>query len=366
MSIYFFLFLLLFFSVAQADSLTLVWSMCLGRAAQHHPWLWGTLLTLLLLLPARWCVGRLRCTQHWPYTPYVLMAWLCVTLTSLPVLTVMQSLKQAFFALLIGTIGYGVWRWKQRRRTTARHAWETLMPRMLLLLSLSVYIGLLPATTDVEQYEMQTARLVREAPSAPLRLPGSKSLAVSQRLFAERCYALSQHPSSLPEALWHWPVPPRCSSAHLLLPHDARQSLLLPPDSLHLRLGAQPLPHEAPLAYFKRCANLQGAQPSVAADYYLCGLLLDRHIDLFAREVAVYYKQALQAQALPHYYAEAMLLYTHLRTNPLHVYLPASLEANYLDFTAMADSLRQPQVRQNLTRYTYGETYYWYYHFATR
>ena len=53
MSIYFFLFLLLFFSVAQADSITLVWSMCLGRAAQHHPWLWGILLTLLLLLPAR-------------------------------------------------------------------------------------------------------------------------------------------------------------------------------------------------------------------------------------------------------------------------------------------------------------------------
>ena len=104
----------------------------------------------------------------------------------------------------------------------------------------------------------------------------------------------------------------------------------------------------------------------MAADYYLCGLLLDRHIDLFAREVAVYYKQALQAQALPHYYAEAMLLYTHLRTNPLHVYQPASLEANYLDFTAMADSLHQPQVRQNLTRYTYGETYYWYYHLAPR
>ena len=74
MSIYFFLFLLLFFSEALADSITLVWSMCLGRAAQHHPWLWGILLTLLLLLPARWCVGRLRRTQHWPYTPYVLMA----------------------------------------------------------------------------------------------------------------------------------------------------------------------------------------------------------------------------------------------------------------------------------------------------
>ena len=62
MSIYFFLFLLLFFSLAQADSITLVWSMCLGRAAQHHPWLWGILLTLLLLLPARWW-SKGRCAR---------------------------------------------------------------------------------------------------------------------------------------------------------------------------------------------------------------------------------------------------------------------------------------------------------------
>ena len=99
-------------------------------------------------------------------------------------------------------------------------------------------------------------------------------------------------------------------------------------------------------------------QNPVAADYYLCSLLLDRKLDQFAAVIDTYYPLN---DSLPKHYREALVLYKRLRTNPVCIYEDESLEEDYSDFLSISREKALPEVRKNRLRKAYGKTYWYYY-----
>lgn len=163
-------------------------------------------------------------------------------------------------------------------------------------------------------------------------------------------------------------VPAGGAASLLLLPTDNYQQLLLPASKLERLLGSRRHANEGALAYLHRCAWLSAfkgdAKHTAAADYYLCALLLERKLDLFAKEIVYYYPTEVAQSKLPRYFAQALILYQRTRTQPDVFYTDSNIEANYRDYTDMADSIPDRIVRTNMLRYSYGETYWWWYSYG--
>lgn len=369
--IYLACFFLFYFGVAQGDSLQLLLQSICHRPMPHASWPMAILLTALLLFCARKMEGLCISRHHKvPSIPYIAAAWVAVMTVSIPFASVLRMAVLTLMALALVMAQY----WMVRRLSCSTpnrpvNTWSSLLPHLLRLFILSLYMGAGAAATDVEHFEMQTAfRLQQGHPSKALQV-GRKSLATSPRLFALRCLAMSTKTGQLPKHLLDQALPARCGSEMLLLPADDRQPLLLSPDTLANRMGHMHRIHnESAIHYFQRCARHMGPRPSIASDYYLCALLLDRKLDAFAQEVQWFYGPDLHASAhakrLPHYFAEALVLYTRMRTQPRITYHDATIEANLHDYSAMGDSIPNATARQNLLRDSYGETYWWYYDYA--
>lgn len=363
--LFFALFLLLFFRYAQGDVLTYLTGVAFGRAVEPYPWLCAigatAVLVLLGRMGERWLSRRRRSTLP----AYVVPAWLAAAWVSLPFAS--WAYQGVLLLAAAGLLLFFEW-WERRLNRTwpaVRNLWQDFIPPAVRLLLLCLYVGLGAAATDVEHYELRTAEAIRtHHPKRAYRV-GEKSLAVSPRLFALRCYLLATtHSRGLGDQLFKQPVPAG-GSDNLFFPADEQQRLTLPVDSLYSLLGSRPHTGESRLQYLRRCARLAAFRQttverlSAPIDYYLCALLLDRRLDLFAREVKYFYPAKIARGKLPAYFAQALVYYNHVRTQPVVFYRDAAIAANYSDYTDMADTIAAPAARRNLLRRSYGETYWW-------
>ena len=96
--------------------------------------------------------------------------------------------------------------------------------------------------------------------------------------------------------------------------------------------------------------------------YLLMGYLLDKRLDDFAKWVGKFYDLN---DTLPQHYREALVLYSHLRSQPVVDYHHAVTEADFADYQQLERSEPNNKVlRQNLLRDTYGNTYWYYYEYG--
>lgn len=98
-------------------------------------------------------------------------------------------------------------------------------------------------------------------------------------------------------------------------------------------------------------------------DYLLCSLLAERDIDSFARTLAshVNVNDSNACDTLPRHYKEALVLYQHMRSNPVTSYQDRVLEADYQDMrTILHDCLTPEQQRFEINR-NYANSYWSYY-----
>lgn len=154
----------------------------------------------------------------------------------------------------------------------------------------------------------------------------------------------------------------------MLIPTDEKQNLLFPASNLTQLLGCSRHAGEDVLTYLHRCAWLSafrnGQKRSAAIDYYLCALLLNRQLERFSVEIMRFYPKEVDNGTLPTYYAQALMLYRRTCSQPTVLYEDNSVEANYQDYSDMADTLSDAAVRNNLLRRSYGETYWWWYSYG--
>lgn len=238
--------------------------------------------------------------------------------------------------------------------------------------ALCVFAALAPGVPRVTQYERRAAQaLFKGNADAALRV-GERSLDCSSQLFALRCFAWGKIPGALGGNIFSRALPggaaQRGGSDLLLLssagksPYAAALS-----DSLASALGTR-LPavgKGAALPFFRACARKAVGRPGVAADYYLCALLLDKRLDEFASELRRYYGGAVsEGKVLPAAYSEALALYSHLHPDVVPPRADTPVEANWRDYSDMGDKISDRLERANTLRRYYGATYWWYYDYA--
>ena len=69
---------------------------------------------------------------------------------------------------------------------------------------------------------------------------------------------------------------------------------------------------------------------------------------------------------LPVHYKEALVLYTHRRSNPSIVYHDNVMDTDFEDFQQMDHKYANETEKQNALRDTYGNTYWYYYEYGNK
>ena len=187
---------------------------------------------------------------------------------------------------------------------------------------------------------------------------GERSLETDGNLMMVRMYALSRK-GQLGERLFAYPLVPS-SEAMLPTALSAIQLMIYPADSLYRHLGAIPQHAMLPMDYLRLILRSGKAKPS-AVDYLLCGYLIDRDLDSFAREVSRYYTIN---DSLPRYYREALVLYTHQRNNPVVVYHDPVLDVDYKDLRQLETTYPSVNERKGKVMEQYADSYWYYYDYC--
>ena len=97
-----------------------------------------------------------------------------------------------------------------------------------------------------------------------------------------------------------------------------------------------------------------------ACDYLLTACLLDKNLNQFALIVRQLYADIC---SLPKHYREALILYTHLRSNPVIIYKDDVLDADFKDFQELDKKFSDKNMQRNAVQQVYGNTYWYYYFF---
>lgn len=98
-----------------------------------------------------------------------------------------------------------------------------------------------------------------------------------------------------------------------------------------------------------------------AADYILCGYLMDKNLDAFVENITKYYDIN---DLLPKHYREALTLYVHSHTTPKVIFKNSIMDADFQDYQNMEHDITDTEERKNKLRDTYGNTYWYYYQYA--
>ena len=181
----------------------------------------------------------------------------------------------------------------------------------------------LKAELLIQQKDYQQAALV-----------GKESLETDSSLTMLRVYALAQT-GRLGSHLFEYPL---VGGQEVMQPNGSSvRTLMVPPNQIRL------------MNKTRKTRN----------DCLLSKHLLARDLDAFARDVTRFYN--VDSVSMPRHYAEALVLYTHLRSHRLLTYHDSVLDADYEDLRKLQRRYPDLITRQSAIRDTYGNTYWYYY-----
>jgi len=234
--------------------------------------------------------------------------------------------------------------------------WTLLQPSLLCMLICFLFVSLFSNTNDIFHYELKTERkLIYNHQEAALQV-GQESLESSHLLLSLRAYALSNQ-KKLGERLFEYPIP--LNDSDLFFSTDEFSRMICSEkffQKKRLPISLEELSQKVKLGSIS-------PKDSVAADYWLCTLLLEKKLDLFAQWLTKFYSISNAHINLPKHYCEALILYNSLFIHPRLIYHSVSTEQNYEDFMELYNKYSTQIERNNFTRRLYGNTYWWYYYF---
>lgn len=234
---------------------------------------------------------------------------------------------------------------------------QAMWVNIIQLVIMFFLVGQVGSGNDTFHYRMAAEKaLVKGDYTAALR-PGENALQTDTNLTMIRIYALSRK-KQLGERLFEYPL---VGGSSALLPNGNNVRLSIYPESkIYHYLGVRIKQTMTPLNYLQFLDRRHLAKRP-AADYLLCGYLLDCNLDDFVRTLPHYYDIK---GPLPKHYREALTLYTHLHSTPTIIYHDSVMDADFQDFQDMEHSERNKTIRQTKLRDTYGNTYWFYYQYG--
>ncbi len=236
---------------------------------------------------------------------------------------------------------------------TSAVAWRNLFA----LAAMFLFVGFVGNNDAVMHYRMRAEACLIRGDHAGAAAVGQKSQETDAGLTMLRAYALARQ-GQLGDRLFKYPV--RGTSADLVPMAEGTLCLIYPTDSIYRFLGAKPARPMAASLYLQALLR-SGFASDAAKDYLLCGFLIDRDIDAFAKALPTYYEIN---DRLPLHYREALILYAHLRANPTVVYHNDVMDTDYEDLQRLERLYSLREARMNAVRPQYAGTYWWYYEYG--
>lgn len=234
--------------------------------------------------------------------------------------------------------------------------WTLFQPNLLCMLLCFLFVAIFSNTNDIFHYELKTERkLIYNHHEAAL-LVGQESLESSHLLLSLRAYALSNE-KKLGERLFEYPIPSRDSD---LFFEENEFPNMICSEKYFIKKG---IPKSLKDLLRKVATGDISTKDSATADYWLCTLLLEKKLDLFAQWLPQFYPINNSHINLPKHYREALVLYNSLFIHPRLIYHSIFTEQNYEDFMELYNKYPNLVERNNFTRRLYGNTYWWYYYF---
>ena len=243
---------------------------------------------------------------------------------------------------------------------------------MLIMVLMMLGVAWVSNTNAVFHYRMRAETCLLENNFEGALDAGWESLESDADLMMIRMYAMARR-GELGERLFHYPI---VGSSNVMLPTSGESHFVrYPVDSLYHALGARPARPMLPTTYLKALAgNLRDssesglfrASSSMARDYELCGLLIDRKLDDFVECLRdnTAGGDSLDAARLPLHYREALTLYNHLRRHPIIIYRNPVMEEDYRNFRELEQKYPDAIERRGKVEDWYGRTYWYYYNYG--
>ncbi len=235
----------------------------------------------------------------------------------------------------------------------SRQMWVNMMSMGMMF----IVTGLVGNGNPVFHYRARMERMLIEGNPDGALLAGKRSLETNASLTMLRVYALARK-GELGNELFTYPV--KGTSADLIpMKGNGVEFLMYPTDSLYRFLGAIPYYTKGSAKTYLQSLVNSGKASKAVKDYILCGCLIDRDIDSFVKNLIMFYSVD---NTLPKHYREALILYTHMRSNPLVVYHDNVMDTDYEDMQRLEkcyDSDKRAMAHALFEQY-YG-TYWWYY-----
>ncbi|MGN0281474.1 MAG: DUF6057 family protein [Prevotella sp.] len=237
----------------------------------------------------------------------------------------------------------------------SRLVWVNLTSLGVMIL----LVALISGGDDIFHYKARMERMMTEGDYAEAANVAEKSLVSDCSLTMLRCYALARE-ETMADKMFKYMV---SGTSETMLPiGKGSRMMMYPVDSLYAFLGAKPVGPMSAIKYL-RSLEASGYKSKSLSDYILCGMLIDRNIDAFVRELPRHYNVN---DSLPLHYREALTLYAHRRSTPLIVYHNQVMDTDYDDMMRLEDSIQGADERKLAVFNQYFGTYWWYYDYGKR
>lgn len=359
-AILFYTFVFIYLYIYQQDLLMLTQHLCSGGTTQYHPII-GTSTIIIVLALLQFGVGRLLRSFSILYAlSYVPSFIVLAALTGIQlqangytfgVWPYMLSIGLTLYALII----YILMRINIETKSMFHYTQQTIIiSNTLIMLVGFLFTGLTSNSSAALHTQLKVERLISQKQYDEALDVLKQANDNSPSLTMLTAYTLSLK-GQLPEKFFTYAV---AKGAQNLTPDSLNTRMAFYPEGrLFQHIGVYPkqrMGAQRYLDYLYR-RNL-GKRPFT--DYYLMALLLDKKIDAFVALLPTLYDVH---GPLPTHYREALLLYTHLRTNPSIIFHSNVMDADFQDFQTLESKYLDPKVRRNAMRDTYGNTYWYYY-----
>ena len=349
----------------QSDQLAMTQHVLSGGLT-HYNALWGTLIIIAVLMLLQLIIYRIirlnKRSHALTYVPSMMLLALVSEVSQqiesgegvsgwiwvLPVIALLVWASVAAVAKLVQEI--------ESDRDFSLFSRPMWINALLMALQI-ICVAWIGNTNAVYHYRMQTETLLADGKYQKALEVGRRSLESDANLLMLRMYALARE-NALGERLFEYPI---SANVEQILPTSGRTRMYYcPEDSLWRFLGGRPAEAMTPMHFLDLLERRDSIVPRQVIDYKLCGLLIDRQIDRFAREIVKYYKLD---ERLPKHYREALVLYTHSRSNPVVTYHHAVADEDWRNLLELERRYPNPTERKGRVEDQYHGTYWYYYRY---
>lgn len=359
-AILFYLFTFLYLFVYQQDLMMLTQQLCSNGTTHYHPVI-GTLIIMIILALVQMGTGRILNSFDLLYALSYVPSFIILTaLTGVRLTPTGYSFGPWGYMLpvsilLFAVVAYWLIRIGNETKYMYHYSIQTLiMSNMLCMIVCFLFTCTLSNHSKELHIQLKAERMLyaRQYSKALSCLQQSQTFTPTLTMLT--AYTLSNM-GLLPEKLFTYPI---AKGSVNLLPDGIHTRLALCPEGrIYHHVGIYTKQHLSTKRYLEFVrSHRQGSR--YFADYYLVSLLLDKNLDAFVHSLPVYYNLH---GALPTHYREALLLYTHLHTDPYIIFHSNIMDADFQDFQDLESQYPNPRERYTKMRDTYGNTYWFYY-----